>query len=263
MEKLQTIKSYMDTLRLYAPVNRLEDLMSEAQKQQISYLDFTLRFLENEIEFRQHKDLQRKLKAAQLPKHHNLENYDYSVNNGITKPQLQQLRELLWLQQTFNLILMGPSGVGKTFIAAGLGYDALQMGYKVIFRTMQELISTLKMKDITRSAAQDFRHIWNANLVIIDDMMMFPMGKEEANNLFQLVNKLHEQSSLIITTNKGPKEWAEVLQDEVLATALLDRLMYKCEVISLAGESYRMINRRTIFKDKARKGQERPHLSLV
>ena len=242
----------MDSLRLNAPIVRLEELMTEAQKSQMSYLDFALQLLQNEVEHRQEKDLCRKLKAAELPKDHDLDNYDYAVNNGIIRSQLQQLRELLWLQQTFNLILMGPNGVGKTYIAAGLGYDALKMGYSVIFRSMQELITILKMKDITKTAAVEYRKIVRANLLIIDDMMMLPMGKEEANNLFQLVNKLHEYSSVVITTNKGPKEWAQVLQDEVLATAILDRLLFKCEIITLTGNSYRMANRKTIFKEKTR-----------
>jgi DNA replication protein DnaC len=253
MEKLNRIKTYMESLRLNAPLSKLEELMNESQKAQISYLDFTLRLLQNEIEYRQEKDLQRKLKFASLPKDHDLDNYDHGVSNGVIRSQLQQLRELLWLQQSFNLILMGPSGVGKTFIAAGLGYDALRMGYSVVFRSMQELITILKMKDIARSASIEYKKIRQANLVIIDDMMILPMGKEEANNLFQLINKLHEYTSVIVTTNKGPKEWAEVLQDEVLATAILDRLLFKCEIITLAGGSYRMANRKTIFKDKQKK----------
>jgi len=253
MEKLNKIKTYMESLRLYASLGKLEELMQQAQKTKISYLDFTLLFLETEVERRKEKDLQRKLKIAQLPKYHDLNDYNYQVTNGITEAQLKQLRELLWMEQAFNLILMGPSGVGKTFIGAGLGYDALKMGYKVVFRTMQELITTLKMKDVIHSYRNDFKQIQRANLVIIDDMMMFPMGKEEANSLFQLVNKLHESASFVITTNKGPKEWAEVLQDEVLATALLDRLLFKCEIITLTGGSYRMANRESIFKNKTKK----------
>jgi DNA replication protein DnaC len=86
-----------------------------------------------------------------------------------------------------------------------------------------------------------------AHLLVIDDIMMFPVSKDDAVAFFNLVNELHQRTSLIITTNKGPKEWAEVLQDKVLTTALLDRILYRCEIIKLEGDSYRMQNRKTIF----------------
>ena len=89
-----------------------------------------------------------------------------------------------------------------------------------------------------------------ANLVAIDDIMLFPVKKNEAVALFNLIDHLHENCSLIITTNKSPKQWAETLDDEVLASALLDRILYRCEVIKLQGSSYRMQNRKTIFESK-------------
>ena len=92
-----------------------------------------------------------------------------------------------------------------------------------------------------------YNRITKAHLVAIDDIMMFPMKKHEAIAFFNLIDHLHEKSSVIITTNKSPKQWAETLEDEVLSTALLDRLLYRCEVLKLSGESYRMENRQTIF----------------
>jgi DNA replication protein DnaC len=145
---------------------------------------------------------------------------------------------------------MGPSGTGKTYIAAGLCFDAIAKGYKAYFKTMEELIKVLKLKEITRTAAVEYKRILKANLLVIDDIMMFPVTQQEAVSLFNLINDLHDKASLIITTNKSPKEWAEVLKDTVLTTALLDRILYKCEIIKLAGKSYRMENRKTIFDNK-------------
>jgi len=106
----------------------------------------------------------------------------------------------------------------------------------------------------------------SAHLLVIDDIMMFPLEKSVAVGLFQLVNQLHEQTSFIITTNKSPKEWAEMLGDEVLATALLDRLLYKCEVIKLTGKSYRLEHRTTIFDQQSTAeggaNRRKKHLSL-
>jgi len=162
---------------------------------------------------------------------------------------MRQLRELVWLDQKFNLMLTGPSGTGKTYIAGGLCFEALKKGYRCLFRTMDQLAQTIKMKEMTTLAAREYKRLLQIDLLVIDDIMMFPLDKETAVGLFQLVNQLHESASFIITTNKNPKQWAEMLEDEVLATALLDRLLYKCEILRLAGKSYRLENRKTIFND--------------
>jgi len=137
--------------------------------------------------------------------------------------------------------------VGKTYIAAGLCKDAVKNGYRAYFRTMEDIVNMLKMKNITRTATAEYKRISKAHLVVIDDIMMFPIDKEVAVSLFNLINQLFEKTSFVITTNKAPKEWAQMLDDEVLVSALLDRLLFRCEVINLTGKSYRMENRKTIF----------------
>jgi len=144
---------------------------------------------------------------------------------------------------------MGPSGTGKTYIAAGLCFDAVEQGYRAYFKSMEELIRVLKMKDITRTAATEYKRIIKSHLLVIDDIMMFPVTQQDAVAFFNLVNELHDKTSLVITTNKSPKEWADVLNDKVLTTALLDRILHRCEVIKLTGGSYRMKNRKTIFNN--------------
>ncbi|HER39713.1 MAG TPA: ATP-binding protein, partial [Salinimicrobium catena] len=103
------------------------------------------------------------------------------------------------------------------------------------------------MKDITRSARIEYNKLLKANLLVIDDIMMFALEKKQAVQLFHFINHLHEKASLIITTNKSPQEWVKMLDDEVIATALLDRILFHCEVIRLNGVSYRLENRKTIF----------------
>lgn len=251
MKKLQHLKQHMSVLRWSATGQQIEQLLAEAQQQKPSYLEWLLRITQCEMDYKQEKAMERRLKKAALPLHHQLDQFDFTPQNGISAQQLQQLRELLWLEQHYNLILMGPSGVGKTFIAAGLAYDAINTGYDALFRTMQQILDTLKLKEVTRSAKAEYNRFTKAQLLVIDDMMMFPVEKNDANRLFHLINQLHEKSSIIITTNKSPKQWAEVLNDEVLATAMLDRLLYRCEIIQLKGKSYRLANRKTIFEKQA------------
>ncbi len=250
MTKTETIKSHCKKLHLPAIANVLDEMITTAQNNQVTYLDFMESLFKREIDHRMEKDKQRRTKQARLPLAYNLDLYDYSFSNGLGKKQLAQLRELAWLEQNFNIILMGPSGAGKTYIAAGLCFDAVEQGYRAYFKSMEELINVLRLKEVTRSAETEYKRIMKAHLLVIDDIMMFPVNQQDAVNFFNLINELHDQASLIITTNKSPKQWTEVLKDTVLTTAILDRILYRCEVIKLdAPESYRMKNRKTIFGD--------------
>jgi DNA replication protein DnaC len=247
MNKTETIKSQCKQLKLSAIADNLDDMVRNAQDNQITYLDFVNILMQQEINHRMEKDRQRRHKHARLPLSYNLDLYDHSFSNGIGRQQLAQLRELVWLEQNFNIILMGPSGTGKTYIAAGICFDAVEQGYRAYFKNMEDLIGILRRKDITRTAAAEYKRVLKSHLLVIDDIMMFPVNHEDAVNFFNLINELHDKTSLIITTNKSPKQWAEVLKDTVLTTALLDRILYRCEVIKLEGNSYRMENRKTIF----------------
>lgn len=117
---------------------------------------------------------------------------------------------------------------------------------------MDDILSTLKMRNITPSAKREYKRLCGADIIVIDDLMNIIVDREEGNLLFAFVNAIYESMSFIITTNRSPAEWAKSLNDEVLATALLDRLLYKCELIQLSGDSYRMKNRRTIFEAEAK-----------
>lgn len=247
MKELEIIREYADLLRLTQLKKEPEKLLHQAQIDKPTYTEFTRLLLEREVVQRQKTDFDRRMVMARLPKECNLDKYDYNHTNGMDRQQLKELRQLLWLEQNYNVVLMGPSGTGKTLVA-GLIHDAVKAGYRAYFKTMEEIIYMLRLKEMTTSAMNTYNRLLKAHLVAIDDIMLFPMKKNEAVAFFNLINHLHEKTSVIITTNKSPRQWAETLEDEVLATALLDRLLYRCEVIKLSGNSYRMENRKTIFE---------------
>lgn len=253
MENLKILKDNMGRLRLSEAALNLDQILEKATKEKPSYTGFLMEVTQAEIDHRNLRSVELKLKKAQLPRNHDLDRYDFKISNGLDQQQFKQLRELHWVDQNFNIILMGPSGVGKTYIAAGLAFDAIKAGYSAIFRPLEQIIRILKLKDVTRSEKIDYQRIIKADLLVIDDLMMFPVEKDDANRLFHLINQLHEQTAIIITTNKGPKEWAELMGDQVLATAILDRLLFRCQVISLDGKSYRMQNKKSIFEKGIKK----------
>jgi DNA replication protein DnaC len=250
MEHTEEILNYCRQLRIGGIADRFNEIVEKSESNSIGYLEFTLELLRAEAAHRQQNDVKRRRKLAGLPRNSDLDGYDHSFENGMSKTRINQLRELNWLDQGYNLMLMGPSGVGKTMLAGGLCADAIGKGYKAYFRTMEELVNVLKLKEVTRSALADYKRLIKADLIIIDDIMLFPMEKNMALALFNFINQVYENTCFIITTNKMATDWAKMLDDEVLATALLDRLLFRCEVINLRGKSYRLKNRKTFFDNE-------------
>jgi len=241
------IKRQTTRLRLPGIGANITKLLQEAEQNSPSYDEFIYNLFAEEVKGREAKQLQLKLKLAKLPVNHDLENYDFNFTSGLSATQLNQLRELNWLDQCYNIMFSGPSGTGKTFISAGLCYDAIKRGYKAYFRGMNDILVTLRLKDVTPTAMKEYKRLNEAQLIIIDDVMTLPLGRDDGNRFFVFVNQVYETTSFIITTNKSPAEWAKSVDDETLATALLDRLLYKCQLIQLQGKSYRIQNRQTIF----------------
>jgi DNA replication protein DnaC len=240
-------EAFCRQFKITGMANSLTETVARAEKQNQGYMDFIHQLLNEESGHRIRNEVIRRRKAANLPLKCDLGQYDATVDNGLGLTRINQLRELNWLDQGFNIMLMGPSGTGKTLLAAGLCTDAIDKGYKAYFKTMEELVTMLKTREMIRSAQTEYRRLTKADLIIIDDIMLFPVEKKAAVDLFNFINAIYEQTCIIITTNKMAADWAKMLDDEVLATALLDRLLFRCEIINLSGKSYRMENRKSFF----------------
>lgn len=249
MTTAERIRHHCTRLKLYQIPKNFEIQSHVAREKDLTFVEYLATLLDEEVRNRDEKDLQKRLRAANLPPRHNLNDFDFSQSQALSQSRMRELRQLGWMEQAFNVILMGPSGTGKTFIASGLVHDAVRAGFRAAVMSMEDIVSILRLKDLTPTYLAAYQRLMRLHLLAIDDIMMFPIKKDEATAFFNLINNLHEKTSIIITTNKAPTEWAKTLDDEVLATALLDRLMFRCQIIKLTGDSYRMTNRQTIFKD--------------
>jgi len=172
--------------------------------------------VQHEIKKREEKQLGRLYKLAAFPEYKALADFDLSEQQSLSKKQLKQLQELIWLEQAYNLILLGPPGVGKTCLSIGLGIEAVSRGYRVSFVQMDELIRLLKTEEISRNSRAKVKRMLSSDLVIIDDLMFMAIDRHEANLFFQLIIKFFARlpSSLhIITSNKGPDDWGDIYME--------------------------------------------------
>ena len=170
--------------------SELDELIRDAEDRNSGYLEFTVKLLQVEVTHRERNDLSNWLRVAKLPPSCDLALYNHAVDNGLTKSRMNQLKELNWLDQVYNIILMGPSGTGKTYQATGLCAEADNKGNKAYCRSMYELITMLKMKVITRTAKGYYKRLCKADLIVIDDIMLFPVEKANAVTLFNFINQL-------------------------------------------------------------------------
>lgn len=215
-------------------------------------LEFLRMVLEQELNMREQKSRKQKIAKAHLPALKTLDEFNLNVQPSLTQWQLDELKKLNWLDEHYNIVLLGGAGVGKTHIAVALGHFALSRNYKVFFSTLEELVHLLKTKSIIKASASRLTYLLQCNLIIIDEVGYLPIEKEISNLLFQLLNKLYNKASVIITTSVEFGHWGDLLKDEMLANAILDRVTHRSQIINLKGESYRLLDHKNIFNRKVK-----------
>ncbi|RZJ83356.1 MAG: AAA family ATPase [Massilia sp.] len=246
----QRIAEMCEQLKLARLATDWPALAQDAARDEASFADFLEQVLLSELTARDERRVTMLTKLATMPSVKTLEQFDWSHAGGAPKAQIQELAHLAFVQRAENVVLLGPSGVGKTHIALAIGYRALNAGQKVRFVTAADLMLQLATAKAQGRLKEYFnRAVIGPKLLIVDEIGYLPFGREEANLFFNVVAKRYERGSMVLTSNLPFTQWAGAFaDDQTLTAAMLDRLLHHAHIVQISGESYRL-------KDKRKAGQ--------
>jgi DNA replication protein DnaC len=239
------IETYCKEFKLPAIFENYQAVANLAVKESLSFSEYLLKLLEAEAKQRALRGKAMTLRTAGFPVVKRVEEFDYKATS-LNRSQINELATLSFIERTENILLLGPSGVGKTHLAIALGYLATQERIKTRFITIADLLLQLETALVTNKLDYYFKKIINVNrLLILDEFGYIKLNETQANLLFQIINKKYETGSIIITSNLPFTKWKEVLNnDEALTAAILDRLIHHSHIINIQGESYRLKQKR-------------------
>jgi DNA replication protein DnaC len=229
----------------------LPTLLDQARQEQWTYETLLERALAAELDGRQRKAMARRLKVARIPGKKTMDGFDFSFQPTLSERQLRELADLSFVRTCTNVIFLGPPGTGKTHLSLALANQALTTGHSVLFTTLTELAQALESASHPGLMRQRLRRYIAPSLLVIDEVGYTTLSQEQAHYFFELVTARYEHGSIILTSNTSFAQWGTLLGDEVLATALLDRLLHHAEVIAINGRSYRMKERQVDRVDHA------------
>ena len=218
----------------------------EAIHHHLAHMDFLELLVEDELDRRRGRLFARRLKQAGLPKVKTLEELDWSFNPQLPKALILDLATTRFIREHGGLLLLGPSGTGKTHISVALAVKAIQAGYTVLYRSAFDLAQDLAEAQATGTRKDLVGRLCKMDLLVLEDLGMRRLPPTAAENLLEVFVRRYEKGSIILTTNRPLEDWGQVLGDTATAGAILDRFLHHAEVIRLQGRSYRMQNRREL-----------------
>lgn len=242
--QLERVTRHLTRLQLVATRERLDSLLQQAAKDDVTYLDFLDRVLGEEVAAKNEKRTTMGIQIAHFPLRRSLEDFDFAQQPSIDRRLIRELETGRYLANGENVLLLGPPGVGKTHLAIGLGRRAVEAGASCLFLPATALVAQLLRGESEGRLEERLSYFAKPKLLIIDELGYLPFERQAAHLLFQLVNRRYERGSLMITSNQPVGNWGEIFGDAVLATAILDRLLHHSQVITIKGESYRLREKR-------------------
>lgn len=235
--------SLLGRLKLTGIRENLDTLLDAASREGLSYREVLYRLCCEEARHKDIRRIQMGLRIAHFPCVRTLDGFDWGSSSA-DRRQLEELSHCRWVANGDSLLFLGPPGVGKTHLAIALGRASIERGYSVLFTTAVALLTSLSKSKSELRLEERLSFFSKPKLLIVDELGYLPLERESAHLFFQLVSRRYERGSLFLTSNRSVSEWGDVFGDNVVATAILDRLLHHSTVVTLRGDSYRLLEKR-------------------
>ena len=241
---MAALPEMLGRLKLTAMRDRLDSLLDEAARRELTLAETLALLCEAEVAHREERRIQMGLGIAKFPYLRTLEGFDFAAQPSLDPKQVRDLAACRWVANGDTLLAQGPPGTGKTHLAVALGREAIRHGYSVLFVPAMALMAALVKGHAEGRLEERLAHYAKPKLLIIDELGYLPFEPAAAHLLFQLVSRRYERGSVLVTSNRTVGDWGAVLGDPVVATAILDRLLHHSHVLTIRGDSYRLREKR-------------------
>ena len=239
MNNYNKLINNLETLKLFKFKDKLDDYIDLINNKQKTIIDAIYELIELEIDSLKEKMIAHSIQFAGFPFYKTLDEFDFSFQPSINKELILDFNNLRFIERKENILFVGSPGVGKTHLATSIGIENARNNHSTYFINCNDLIQALKKAYLQNRLDDKLKTLSKYKLLIIDEVGYLPIDIESANMLFQLINKRYEKNSTIITTNKPFSKWGELFGDNMIANAILDRLLHHSHVINITGKSYR------------------------
>ena len=247
MELTHQLTPQLKRLRLSGVLESLELRNQQAIQDKLSYVEFLARLIQDEVERRAQKQLQLRLRRAAFHSDKTLEGFDFSFNPTINRQQVLDLATCTYVAQHRNVLVCGPTGVGKSHLSQALGHEACRRGYDVLFVSTHKMLAHLNGGRADGSYDKRLLTYLRPDLLILDDFGLRPVTSPGSEDLLDVILERYERGSILITSNRAPAEWPSLFGDPLMASAALDRLADNANVLIITGSSYRARDRQALY----------------